>query len=380
LPLGRQNPILASILTGVHCAELPEVKPPLDRVRIFIASPSDVQQERESLTKLIDEINLVLAHFSEGTRLLEAVRWETHTHPAMGRPESVILKQIGEYDIFIGIMWRRFGTPTGNANSGTEEEFRNAYDLWMKSKRAPQILFYFCEAETAMPRTQAEVQQLGKVLAFREELESKGLVWSYQSHEKFSDVVRPHLIKTVALTQKATKVHSVPETQLPPESVERILKHGRALGRQYERIRREMNVGSRRTRKFELIIAEMRTLTPATTTVMRELTQSPAPGERLLAIAALQQQPNPDYLEWLSGRFESAEASFLQYHAGVALLTAIRMRIAPQAKLHEAAANAMKSFTARQRKRDKTDKQILETDRHRILSTAMEEVLVHSKR
>jgi hypothetical protein len=44
----------------------------------------------------------------------------------MGRPEQLILDQIGQYDLFVGIMWRRFGTPTGVAGSGTEQEFDHA--------------------------------------------------------------------------------------------------------------------------------------------------------------------------------------------------------------------------------------------------------------
>ena len=47
-----------------------------------------------------------------------------------GEPEVLINDQIGKYDIFLGVMWRRFGTPTGVAESGTEEEFRRALELW----------------------------------------------------------------------------------------------------------------------------------------------------------------------------------------------------------------------------------------------------------
>ena len=68
----------------------------------------------------------------------------------MGRPQGIINKQIGEYDIFIGMMWKRFGTPTGKAGSGTEEEFRLAYEYWETTKSV-MILFYFCQAPF-MPR------------------------------------------------------------------------------------------------------------------------------------------------------------------------------------------------------------------------------------
>jgi hypothetical protein len=111
----------------------------------------------------------------------------------MGRPQEVINGQIGEYDIFVGIMWKRFGTPTGMAQSGTEEEFRLAYDAWQQSK-SPSILFYFCQ-EPFMPSCAGEAEQCRDVLSFRDELEKKGLIWKYDTHDTFSDTIRPHLTR-----------------------------------------------------------------------------------------------------------------------------------------------------------------------------------------
>jgi hypothetical protein len=93
--------------------------------RIFVASPSDVKPERNALEKDVREVNLT--HGDQLDYRLELVRWETHVAPNAGRPQQVINQQIGSYSIFVGIMWRRFGTPTGLAGSGTEEEFRIAY-------------------------------------------------------------------------------------------------------------------------------------------------------------------------------------------------------------------------------------------------------------
>ncbi len=49
--------------------------------------------------------------------------------------QDVINKQIGsDYHIFVGIMWKKFGTETKRAGSGTEEEFSLAYDRYKKNK------------------------------------------------------------------------------------------------------------------------------------------------------------------------------------------------------------------------------------------------------
>jgi hypothetical protein len=122
---------------------------------------------------------------------LELLRWETHVTPGGGRPQALINEQIGSYDLFVGIMWRRFGTPTGVAGSGTEEEYRRAYELWEKNNSMP-LMFYFCQ-KPFMPRQIEEVDQLRNVLLFRQQLTRKALVWDYAGPKVFANEIRKHL-------------------------------------------------------------------------------------------------------------------------------------------------------------------------------------------
>jgi hypothetical protein len=57
----------------------------------------------------------------------------------------VVDDQTPAYGIYLGIMSKRFGTPSGPYGSGTEKEFRDALERWGKTG-APWILFY------SMPR------------------------------------------------------------------------------------------------------------------------------------------------------------------------------------------------------------------------------------
>jgi hypothetical protein len=157
--------------------------------RVFLASPGDVSIEREALTRVVDEVNVTtgpLAQFS-----LEVVRWDTHTAPGAGRPQHVINEQIPTYDVFVGVMWRRFGTPTGVAGSGTEEEFRIAYQRWERDNDLV-LMFYFCQAPF-YPNTLDELDQMRRVLVFRQALDGKALTWSYDGHESFEATIRKHL-------------------------------------------------------------------------------------------------------------------------------------------------------------------------------------------
>src|SRR6478672_7433571 len=112
------------------------------KVRIFVASPGDVQSERDQLFKVINELNLTISALApEKGIVLELVRWETHVHPGVAPdPQKVINSQIGDYDIFGGMMWKRMGTPTRTWQSWTEEELERAYAKWRKDNSFP-VLF-----------------------------------------------------------------------------------------------------------------------------------------------------------------------------------------------------------------------------------------------
>jgi len=104
---------------------------------ILIASPSDVEEEREIAVKVIREWN-DLHSYSRGVVLLP-LRWETHSAAEYGtRPQEVINRAIvDQCDLLVGIFWTRVGTPTGEAESGTLEEISRA------AKAGKPIMLYF---------------------------------------------------------------------------------------------------------------------------------------------------------------------------------------------------------------------------------------------
>ena len=93
--------------------------------------------------------------------------------------------QIGTYDVFVGVMWRRYGTPTGDAESGTEEEFLDAYSG--ARARLPKLMFYFCDAPPPEPAPSDAALQFERVERFRRRLESDLplLYHRYSARERF---------------------------------------------------------------------------------------------------------------------------------------------------------------------------------------------------
>lgn len=139
-------------------------------LKIFLASPGDTEAERVAAEEVVDEINKSIG--SRDNFRLELLKWENDTYPSVGADgQDVINKQIGsDYQIFVGIMWKKFGSPTKRAGSGTEEEFNLAYDRYTNNKDI-QIMFYF---NTAPIPQDADLMQAQKVKDFKKKIEDLG--------------------------------------------------------------------------------------------------------------------------------------------------------------------------------------------------------------
>ena len=170
-------------------------KPEVARiVRIFVSSPGDVAAERRALDDVVDAINRTQAS-DHGVRF-ELQTWEKDVVPRIGPPpQAVVNEQTRDFDVYLGFMWGRFGTPTATHGSGTEEEFRKAADSWAASG-TPWIMFYFRE-DAPVIRSSADAEQFTKVLKFREELQSRGIIGAYTGvdggADSFTKQVDTHL-------------------------------------------------------------------------------------------------------------------------------------------------------------------------------------------
>lgn len=183
----------------------------MKRVRVFVASPGDVAEERDVVSLVVNELRRILSGVRDVE--LETIRWETHAWPDVGADaQDVINREITEYDIFVGIMWRRFGTPTKRAESGTREEFDKAYGYFNQFGR-PKIMFYF-RRTPFYPATDEEIVQFRKIIAFRQKLEDAGvLFWEYDTPLNFERNVREHLARQIIELTPARSRRAVPKTK-----------------------------------------------------------------------------------------------------------------------------------------------------------------------
>ncbi len=160
---------------------------------MVVLSPGDVAEERDTVELVVEELNRQVAR--EHGCQLSLWRWETDTRSGMhiAGPQGLIDErmQIADADIAIGIFWKRFGTPTADAQSGTEHELRRAWAAWRANNR-PDVMVYFCQRPW-FPTNPDESEQLHRVMTFRAELPEEHLWWSYTTPVEFERLVRAHL-------------------------------------------------------------------------------------------------------------------------------------------------------------------------------------------
>jgi hypothetical protein len=107
---------------------------------VFLASPSDVAEERIIAANVVAELN----------KIFRVLGWQIDLHkwedaaPGFGRPQSKINSAVDACQLFVGLLWERWGQPTGEYSSGFEEEYERARKR-RKAEDEPEIWLVFKE-------------------------------------------------------------------------------------------------------------------------------------------------------------------------------------------------------------------------------------------
>jgi hypothetical protein len=150
-------------------------------VKVFLASPGDLQEERRAAKLVVDEFNKLWA--DKLGYHVELVGWED-TVSAYGRPQSIINRDLERCEFFIGMMWKRWGTPpdlTGTYTSGFEEEFDGSIKRRQTAGR-PEISLLFKNVDNELLRDPGP--ELAKVILFKSKIISEKIIL----FETFDDI------------------------------------------------------------------------------------------------------------------------------------------------------------------------------------------------
>jgi uncharacterized protein DUF4062/HEAT repeat protein len=133
---------------------------PLRRFAVFLASPGDLAEERRLARDAVDSVNQIGRHRWH----VDLFLWEDKP-PASGRPQAIINKDVDICDLFVGLLWERWGQPTGEYPSGFEEEFERARARRLETEQ-PDIWLTFKKVDPSKLRDPGE--DLRRVLTFRD--------------------------------------------------------------------------------------------------------------------------------------------------------------------------------------------------------------------
>jgi tetratricopeptide (TPR) repeat protein len=138
---------------------------PLTQYRIFIGSPSGLDDERKSFRTKLERFSAV--HAEPQGALFHPVSWED-TVGGVGRPQELINNDLKQCDYAVFVLHDRWGSSTGGVyTSGTEEEWAIA-ELLYKSNKIRNIALFFKDVGLFQLRDPGE--QLGRVLAFKQRI------------------------------------------------------------------------------------------------------------------------------------------------------------------------------------------------------------------
>lgn len=155
-------------------------------VKILIASPSDVQEERLVIREAIYKWNTFYSE--EKNIILQPIMWETHSAALMGNsPQNIINEQmVLKCDMAIGVFWTRIGTETEVAESGTVEEIK-------RIGGSGKIVMLFLSDKPIEP-SKIDIEQYNKLKEFKKQSYEKGLIEHFHSSSELESKLQKALI------------------------------------------------------------------------------------------------------------------------------------------------------------------------------------------
>lgn len=164
---------------------------------VFLGSPGDLGIERKEVENVVNELNLTYG--KRNSIVLDLIKWETHSAPGISHDysQAIINEDVGDdFDIFIGLIWMKFGTPTDVANSGTEEEFERVLKRFKKGENI-QIMFYF---KTTPPSNinEIDLEEFAKIKKFKQRLKDEKVLYKdFDTIDNLMTYLRLHLPKRI---------------------------------------------------------------------------------------------------------------------------------------------------------------------------------------
>ncbi len=169
---------------------------------LLISCPGDIKEELEVINRTVQKFN---DQFSDTLGISIRTRhWSKNSYPQSGgKPQALLNEQfVKKCDAAVALFWTRFGTPTDEYGSGTEEEIEIMLDA------GKQVFLYF--SDKPIPPSETDWEGYQKVQAFKQKY--NGIYFSYCTAEDFESSFYAHL------TQYFLSIKAVADAKLQRKS------------------------------------------------------------------------------------------------------------------------------------------------------------------
>lgn len=165
---------------------------------LLISCPGDITSEISIIEDAVSQFN---TQFSDALGIsIRTKHWRKNSYAQSGgKPQSLLNEQfVNDCDAAVAILWTRFGTPTEEYGSGTEEEV----EIMLSSGK--QVFMYF--SDKPLSPSQMNEDSYKKVQSFREKYKDRGIYFTYSSDDEFKKLFFAHLSQHFLNEKKVAEV------------------------------------------------------------------------------------------------------------------------------------------------------------------------------
>ena len=173
---------------------------------LLISCPGDIENEIKIIDDAVSQFN---TQFSDALGIsIRTKHWRKNSYAQSGgKPQALLNEQfVNDCDAAVAILWTRFGTPTDEYGSGTEEEV----EIMLSSGK--QVFMYF--SDKPLFPSQMNEESYKKVQAFREKYKDRGIYFTYSTDEEFKTLFFAHLSQYFLSERRVAEVKGERHSEL----------------------------------------------------------------------------------------------------------------------------------------------------------------------
>jgi tetratricopeptide (TPR) repeat protein len=165
----------------------------IQETSLFIASPGDTVDARNRVREAVERVNRLVGR--PNRIIVNAIGWEDIPSGRAKRAQDRINPYVKRADIFVGILNKRFGSPTGIAESGTKEEYLLITKRWKHERPRPEVMMYF--KKLPVSDLSRPTRQLTKVLRFKQQISKTDLYHEFTNIKQLGEMVEDAIAKWI---------------------------------------------------------------------------------------------------------------------------------------------------------------------------------------